>query len=118
MSGPPAVRRRDRGHMACRVVSVVERALPRLLAREPVHIVVSIRRGPAGVGHRLPLAGRGQSYLKVFFSQHGTRGVARVYVGLDGFAFVGICPGLGIIFVGEIAAVFAHLLLGIVVGIR
>ncbi len=55
--------------------------------------------------------------LKVLFSQHGTRGVARVYVDLDGFAFVGIRPSLCIFLFAKITAVVAHLLIGIVVDI-
>ena len=56
-------------------------------------------------------------HLKVFFSQHGTRGVARVYVDLHGFAFVGIRPGFGIFLSAKFAAVVAHLLFWIVVDV-
>ena len=59
----------------------------------------------------------GPCRLKVFFSQHGTPRVARVYVDFDGFALVGIRPSLGIIFVAKRAPEFAHLLFRIAVNV-
>jgi hypothetical protein len=56
-------------------------------------------------------------HLKVFFSQHGTRGVIWVYVDLDGFAFVGIRPGIGIFLTAKITAVVTHLLVRILVDV-
>src|ERR1700734_1864018 len=64
---------------------------------------------------RLPFASPDR--LKVFFSQHGPRGVARVYVDLDGLALVKVRPGLGIFLLAKTAAVVAHLLFGIVVDV-
>src|SRR6185437_14514672 len=58
-----------------------------------------------------------RGHLKVFLPQNGTRGVAGVYVDLDGFAFVGIRPSLGIVFVAKSALVVAHLLFGILVDV-
>src|ERR1700678_2375748 len=43
----------------------------------------------------------GLGQLKVFFSQHGTRGVARVYVDLDGLSFVRIRPSLGLFLIAQ-----------------
>jgi hypothetical protein len=70
------------------------------------HLTGKLEKNKGRVGH-----------LKIFFSQHGTRGVARVYVDLDGFAFIGIRPGGGLVFVGKITAVVASLLLWIAVKI-
>ena len=56
-----------------------------------------------------------EGYLEVFFSQHRTCGVARVYVDLDGFALVRICPHRSILFAAKTALVVAHLLFGIAV---
>lgn len=41
----------------------------------------------------------------------------KIYMGLNGFAFVRVCPCVGILFIAEITAVVAHLLFGIVVDV-
>jgi hypothetical protein len=69
---------------------------------------------PVALAHVCAL---GLGHLKVFFSQHGTRGVARVYVDHEGTAFVGIRPGLSLVLVAKPSAVIARLLLGIAVEI-
>ena len=40
--------------MACCIVAVAQRAFRGLFRRQPVHVVVIVRRGPAGVGHSMP----------------------------------------------------------------
>ena len=69
---------------------------------------------PVALAHACAL---GLGHLKVFFSQQGTRGVARVYVDHDGTPFVGIGPGLRFFFAAEPFAVVAHLRFRIVVGV-
>ena len=42
--------------MACSIVRIAQRAFRSLLRRQPVHVVVIVRRASAGVGHGVPLA--------------------------------------------------------------